>query len=293
MLVLASALHGATRHGERVTATGAWVLPSHFEYHLDAALADAISQLLLADGAHSVLDVGAGKGLYVRYMRAAGLAAHGTDGAIGISSITRGLVVGADLTRPFARCRSHDWAVSLEVAEHIPRAAEATYLANLNCSAARGLVLSWAPPGQAGSGHVNTRPMAEVRELVGALGLVVDEAASAALRRAATLPWFKRNLIVLRRIDAGAEDARGVAGARGPTTEHDAPQQGALLPASDPSAAGAAAGAARAVRGGASGDLTAARALFAKLRVAAAEIATAAELDAPLDALEAELGRPA
>ena len=53
MLVLASALHGATRHGERVTATGAWVLPSHFEYHLDAALADAISQLLLADGAHS------------------------------------------------------------------------------------------------------------------------------------------------------------------------------------------------------------------------------------------------
>ena len=39
------------------------------------------------------------------------------------------------------------------------------------------------------------------------------------------------------------------------------------------------------------GDLTAARALFAKLRVAAAEIATAAELDAPLDALEAELGR--
>ena len=177
------------------------------------------------------------------------------------------------------------------MAEHIPRAAEATYLANLNCSAARGLVLSWAPPGQAGSGHVNTRPMAEVRELVGALGLVVDEAASAALRRAATLPWFKRNLIVLRRIDAGAEDARGVAGARGPTTEHDAPQQGALLPASDPSAAGAAAGAARAVRGGARGDLTAARALFAKLRVAAAEIATAAELDAPLDALEAELGR--
>ena len=218
MLVLASALHGATRHGERVTATGAWVLPSHFEYHLDAALADAISQLLLADGAHSVLDVGAGKGLYVRYMRAAGLAAHGTDGAIGISSITRGLVVGADLTRPFARCRSHDWAVSLEVAEHIPRAAEATYLANLNCSAARGLVLSWAPPGQAGSGHVNTRPMAEVRELVGALGLVVDEAASAALRRAATLPWFKRNLIVLRRIDAGAEDARGVRGRRATST---------------------------------------------------------------------------
>ena len=118
---------------------------------------------------------------------------------------------------------------------------------------------------------------------------MVDEAASAALRRAATLPWFKRNLIVLRRIDAGAEDARGVAGARGPTTEHDAPQQ-ALLPASDPSAAGAAAGAARAVRGGARGDLTAARALF-RLRVAAAEIATAAELDAPLDALEAELGR--
>ena len=84
---------------------------------------------------------------------------------------------------------------------------------------------------------------------------------------------------------------RGVTPSSSVSSCATARRSSSLLPASDPSAAGAAAGAARAVRGGASGDLTAARALFAKLRVAAAEIATAAELDAPLDALEAELGR--
>ena len=199
MLVLASALHGATRHGERVTATGAWVLPSHFEYHLDAALADAISQLLLADGAHSVLDVGAGKGLYVRYMRAAGLAAHGTDGAIGISSITRGLVVGADLTRPFARCRSHDWAVSLEVAEHIPRAHEEAFVQNLHAHNRRGIVLSWSN-NEGGNGHVNLRTVEWVAARFGALGYDHDAAATKALRDAVKdIAWLRDTILVLRR----------------------------------------------------------------------------------------------
>ena len=210
MLVLARASrrHAARRARHCDGRVGA----SHFEYHLDAALADAIS--LLGPPTAPIrywtpAPARALRGICAR--RGWRLTVPMAQSAFRAS---RAASSSAPTTRPFARCRSHDWAVSLEVAEHIPRAAEATYLANLNCSAARGLVLSWAPPGQAGSGHVNTRPMAEVRELVGALGLVVDEAASAALRRAATLPWFKRNLIVPRRIDAGAEDARGVAGAR-------------------------------------------------------------------------------
>ena len=124
------------------------------------------------------------------------------------------------------------------------------------------------------------RPISEVRKLVAALGLVPDEVASAELRQAATLSWFHRNILVLRRRGVAAVEAHGVSVAHHEHARRD--RGGALLPlpAGVPTSTG-----------GAGMELTQARALFAKLRVAAAELAGAAELDAPLDALEAEFGR--
>lgn len=258
-------------HGEVVTTTGAWALPPKFQYHLDAPLAEAIAQLLHAEAgvSPSVLDIGAGKGLYVRFLRSRGVAAEGTDGALNISNITHGLVADRDLTRRFDPCRGHDWVLSLEVAEHIPRVAEETYLRNLRCSARSGIIMSWAPPGQPGSGHVNLRTKEEARRLLSSLGFELDEVASTKLRAAATLPWFQRNLMVLRDTNSvpRAVEARGAA-------------PGALQPQTNPASAVA------------PGDMTTVRALFAKLRVAASELgASADELRPPLDALEAELGK--
>ena len=89
--------------------------------------------------------------------------------------------------------------MSLEVAEHIPTAHEHAYLANLNCSVGLGLVLSWAPPGQLGAGHVNLREQHDVVARLAAFGLVVDVGVSALLAAYARVRWLRNNVMVFVR----------------------------------------------------------------------------------------------
>ncbi|KAG2487835.1 hypothetical protein HYH03_013552 [Edaphochlamys debaryana] len=66
-----------------------------------------------------------------------------------------------------------------------------------------GLVLSWAVPGQGGHHHVNERPNEHVVERVTALSrgaLRLNASASAALRLASSLPWFRNTVMVFDRI---------------------------------------------------------------------------------------------
>ena len=90
--------------------------------------------------------------------------------------------------------------MSLDVAEHIPTAQEHAYLANLNCSVGLGLVLSWAPPGQLGAGHVNLREQHDVVARLAAFGLVVDVGVSAPSAGSCCLPvaheWLRASAIV-------------------------------------------------------------------------------------------------
>ncbi len=249
------------RHAARArpSKTGAWLLEPQYEYNLDAPLAEAIAQLLLTEGgAPSILDIGSGKGVYVRFLRAHGLRAHGIDGARDVTTVTNGLVQEWDLTRPLPQpCAQYDWVMSLEVAEHIPRPSEDTYLRNVNCSARTGVVVSWAPPGQAGNGHVNLRTRAEATERFRGLGFEPDEAASVTLRAAAKLSWFRRNTMVMRRAAPRVGHGDG-AGRR---------------------------------RGGDAGlkKVASFASRLAKLRVAASEVDP--ELDPELDGLESELGQ--
>lgn len=68
--------------------------------------------------------------------------------------LTDVLIRQVELTVPFPEpCTPYDWITCLEVAEHIPRTFQDTFVANLNCNALKGLILSWAPPGQAGRGN--------------------------------------------------------------------------------------------------------------------------------------------
>ena len=121
-----------------VTSTGAWVLPGHFKYHFDASLAAAIVHL--AGGNSTLVDLGAGRGAYVRHFRNHGIAAEGFDGVRNIVELSRGHVSYRDLAVPFTNCTRYDWVTSLEVAEHIPQRFEHIYLQNLNCSCLKGLI---------------------------------------------------------------------------------------------------------------------------------------------------------
>jgi 2-polyprenyl-3-methyl-5-hydroxy-6-metoxy-1,4-benzoquinol methylase len=50
-----------------------------------------------------------------------------------------------------------DWILSLEVGEHIPHQLEDVFIGNLVRHAKKGIILSWAVPGQEGHHHVNNR----------------------------------------------------------------------------------------------------------------------------------------
>ena len=101
--------------------------------------------------------------------------AYDSRGAPDASRASGGFVRACDVTEPlWATLPVADWVMSLEVAEHIPRAKEAGYLRNLHRLSCLGLIVSWATPGQGGTGHVNERWTRDVTARVTALGYEVN-----------------------------------------------------------------------------------------------------------------------
>jgi SAM-dependent methyltransferase len=105
-----------------------------------------------------------------------------------------------DLTKPDALPdRMFDIVLCLEVGEHIPRKHEQVFLTNV-CSRVLGvLILSWAPPEQGGTGHVNGRPRNYVIRQVEDRGLCLDIEKTKTISEKASFGYFKRNVMVFRR----------------------------------------------------------------------------------------------
>ena len=61
------------------------------------------------------------------------------------------------------------------------------------------MILSWAQIGQGGHGHVNNHSSQYLVKLLDELGYDYDEAASVALRTAATYGWFQNTTHIFRR----------------------------------------------------------------------------------------------
>lgn len=113
----------------------------------------------------SVVDLGAGVGKYVLALREAGCPALGVDGIPGIEELSDGCVLERDLTRP-VYLDPVDWVISIEVGEHIKAGPDREYLQNLIRAARKGMVISWAIPGQRGRDHVNCHSPEWVVEMV-------------------------------------------------------------------------------------------------------------------------------
>uniref|UniRef100_A0A7S4W387 Methyltransferase type 11 domain-containing protein n=1 Tax=Alexandrium monilatum TaxID=311494 RepID=A0A7S4W387_9DINO len=149
-------------------------------------------------------DFGALDGQYARWLNDTGwVTAFAFDGVEGVAELTGGAVLQADLAEELVipwRHRPFDWALCLEVAEHIPPDREEAFLRNLERHASTGLILSWAHPGIEGEGHVNCLPLDESRARVEALGFVLDEPATEALRAASHVPWIAASVAVYRRV---------------------------------------------------------------------------------------------
>jgi 2-polyprenyl-3-methyl-5-hydroxy-6-metoxy-1,4-benzoquinol methylase len=184
-----------------ISDTGVWNDETKEEFlaryvFFDRELAAALSKLFWKCG---VVDLGCGSGKYVQSLRNRGIDCDGYDGNARIEEFTGGVCKAWDLTVPKTLPKKYDWVLSLEVAEHIPREHEATYIQNLHNNNTKGIVLSWADIGQNGDGHVNCRRGEYVRRVFEKLGYGADTKQTEILRLCASLGWFKKNIIVFRK----------------------------------------------------------------------------------------------
>lgn len=140
----------------KINQRGAWILQDPDRHTVSKELASAIVDLAQGMNIIDVVDLGCGNGGYVKAMRDHGIECQGYDGNPHTAEITDGMCKTIDLSKPISIGR-YDMVVSLEVAEHIPEKFENIFLENLTKTADRYLVLSWAIPGQRGTGHVNCK----------------------------------------------------------------------------------------------------------------------------------------
>lgn len=145
----------------------------------------------------SLNDFGAGMGAYGRALRSlvrpsddVPFEYRGYDGAGNVEERVAStgppgsgtLVRFFDLTLPLSLPRA-DWVLSIEVGEHVPPQAEWMFFRNLHAHNCRGVILSWAQPGQGGRGHVNCHSSAYLQRRFDEIGYDVDANLTQYLRR--------------------------------------------------------------------------------------------------------------
>jgi hypothetical protein len=178
-----------------LTNTGIW--DTNEAQHHVTSLELATKLTFLLDDALPVIDMGCGRGDYVKLLRLEGYDAFGIEG-----SRLPGhdeYIYNLDLSQPIDfHATGH--VISLEVGEHIPVEYERTFIDNLIRDCRGTLVLSWALPGQAGIGHVNCRSHEYIIKQIEDRGMYYDVEATHELRDGEyiTTPWFKDTLMVFR-----------------------------------------------------------------------------------------------
>ena len=178
---------------------GYWINVNDEEHCFDPSLANAIANFLLKERAQTSFDFGAGKGDYVKTLRANGIRCDGYDGNPDSPHISGGVVKIADLSQPLPFSLNANWGISLEVGEHIPAIYEKTFIENLTRNAKNGLILSWSTEHQGGYGHVNCKNNDYIKSLLLRYGFVNDVQAETTLRNAAERSWFKNTIMVFRK----------------------------------------------------------------------------------------------
>lgn len=175
------------------------------------AMADPIMINLLADfiekeGITSFSDFGAGLGQYGMALERRfpdSLLYKAYDGAGDIEVYTQGFVKFFDFTIPL-HLPVTDWAMSLEVGEHVPSDMEGMVIRNLHAHNCRGILLSWGVPGQGGLNHVNLHDSQYLIDIFEDLGYIHDVETTKHFRDSICPTgggacWFKTSFLALRR----------------------------------------------------------------------------------------------
>ncbi len=185
----------------KIHSRGYWAGRGAAEEHVhDEQLEAELVQFLKVEQAESLVDFGCGLGLYVQALRNQGFTATGYDGNPDTPKISKKIGKVLDLSKKFQLRKKFDWVMSLEVGEHIPHEYEETFVKNLDRHAKKGIIISWAVPGQKGLGHFNEQSNEYIRSLITNLGYTNDLEAEAKFREQASLSWFKDTIMVFRKV---------------------------------------------------------------------------------------------
>jgi SAM-dependent methyltransferase len=109
----------------------------------------------------SVLDVGCASGHWLNCFKQAGLKIIGLEGskaAFDYLTIDKDAVEYFDLREKYETVHDVDLVLSIEVAEHIEEVFADNYVDVLTKHGASNIIMTAAPPGQGGEGHVNLQP---------------------------------------------------------------------------------------------------------------------------------------
>jgi len=174
-------------------------------WDLDRSAAAIAESLVRLFSPKTVLDAGCGSGELVFHLQkwVYVLGLEVSDAALDICR-QKGLNVRKfDLGRDFLSAEEiFDLAVSLEVAEHLPPW-QAKHYVRVLTTAAPIVVISAAPPGQGGEGHLNEQPPEYWISLFESAGFRFSAEDTESLRatwaQAGVKPWYVANVLCFRR----------------------------------------------------------------------------------------------
>lgn len=151
-------------------------------------------------GVGSILDVGCGRGAWLREWRDAGVKiVHGADGPYVRREsllIPADDFTAVDLSQKFDLGRRYDMVSSLEVAEHLPPSASEAFISSL-VTHSDLILFSAATRGQGGENHINERPLWYWQGVFAEHGYVAFDAIRPHFQHDALVePWYRYNSIL-------------------------------------------------------------------------------------------------
>jgi cyclopropane fatty-acyl-phospholipid synthase-like methyltransferase len=184
-----------------IHANGYWEgLDASSQHAYDASLGVSLTNFFKNENVTSLVDFGCGMGNYVKTFQENNINAIGFDGNPNTPELTNNLCKILDLSVPTKFDEPFDWAMSLEVGEHLPQQFEDIFIYNLHNNNKRGIVLSWAIKGQGGHGHVNEQNTDYIKSKICDLGYLNDIKIENKLRQDSSLFWFKNTIMVFRKM---------------------------------------------------------------------------------------------
>ena len=150
--------------------------------------------------AQSVLDLGSGRGVWLREWADAGVPEIlGVDGDYVDRSrlaIPTDSFQARDLTKPLSLGQTFDVAQSLEVGEHLPKNSSETLVESLT-NHSNIVIFSAAVTGQGGEFHINEQPLSFWQKLFAEKGYTAFDCIRPELKTNADVePWYKYNTIL-------------------------------------------------------------------------------------------------